>query len=249
MPKNLYGLIGKKLSHSFSQAYFRDKFKRENISDSDYLLFETEHPKTIFSLKKEYPSLRGLNVTIPHKETVIPFLDKLSPEVERIGAVNVIRFEQDGTLSGHNSDYEGFKLSLEEFLGNEVTNIKALVFGTGGASKAVDAVLEDLHINFLRVSRYEKRADLTYEKLHPALVQEYRLLINTTPLGMFPNTGTAPNLPYEELTNRHFAFDLVYNPAETLFMKKAAKCGASVLNGYKMLVLQAESAYRIWQNV
>lgn len=238
-----YGLIGKTLSHSFSKGYFTEKFRKEGIEGCQYELFELPAIADFKELLRSR-SLAGLNVTVPYKEEVIPFLDRLTPEAARIGAVNVIRFLPGGILEGANSDYFGFRRSLEHFLGEQ--RPAALVLGTGGASKAVAAALQDMGIAFRFVSRTASADVLAYSDLNADLLQEYPLLINTTPLGMYPHIQTCPDIPFQHLSNRHFVFDLVYNPEQTLLMKKAADAGAAVQNGLEMLYLQAEEAWRMW---
>jgi shikimate dehydrogenase len=240
----LYGLIGYPLTHSFSKKYFTEKFQKENIADTRYELFEMADAKEVLELVKAQPQLRGLNVTIPHKEAVLPLLDAIDPAAEAIGAVNVIRVK-DGKLTGYNSDYYGFLESLRRFLG-EATDVKALILGTGGAAKAVKAALHELTIPYKVVSRREENNQLTYTALNENILQEYRLIVNTSPLGMYPNTEACPDIPYQYLTSRHFLYDLVYNPEETLFMKKGQQQGAKVINGLEMLHLQAEKAWEIW---
>lgn len=244
-----YGLIGFPLTHSFSQRYFTEKFVREGIADSQYDLFELPDIAALTALM-ETPGLRGLNVTIPHKQAVLPFLDRLDSSAEKVGAVNVIKLNEDGSRVGYNSDYYGFRQSLQDWmrsLGQTTDDLQALVLGTGGASKAVVAALSDLQVPYRSVSRTKSAATVTYDEL-PHLVQAYRLLINCSPVGTYPHTNEAPTLPYEQLTDRHLLYDLVYNPAETLFMKRGAERGAATHNGLRMLELQAEKAWDIWQN-
>lgn len=243
---NLYGLIGKTLSHSFSKKYFTEKFERENIADSRYELFELPTIEDFPQLVASHPSLCGLNVTIPYKESIIPFLDELSTTAKRIGAVNVIAFSK-GKLIGHNSDYIGFKRSLESFIPPSRA-INALVLGTGGASKAVVVALEDLHIPYLIVSRTpQEQKIISYAQLSPEIMKAYQLIINTTPLGMYPNTETFPDIPYESITSQHYLYDLVYNPMETVFLKKGKEKNAKTMGGLEMLYFQAEEAWKIWQ--
>ncbi|QIP14034.1 shikimate dehydrogenase [Spirosoma aureum] len=244
-----YGLIGFPLTHSFSQRYFTEKFVREDIPDSRYDLFEMSDVSVALPDLLQTPGLRGLNVTIPHKQAVLPYLDRLDSSAEKVGAVNVIKLEADGTKTGFNSDYYGFKQSLTDWLaslGRTANGLQALVLGTGGASKAVMVALADLHIPYKSVSRKKTADNLTYDEL-PALIAAYRLIINCSPVGTYPNINEAPTLPYDQLTEQHLLYDLVYNPAETQFMKLGLERGASVMNGYQMLVLQAEKAWEIWQ--
>ena len=242
----LYGLIGYPLSHSFSKKYFTEKFNKENISNASYELFEIEKADLIRDIVQKNPNLEGLNVTIPHKETVIPYLDELDEPVKSIKAVNVIKVLPGNRLKGYNSDFHGFRQSLLNFIPAEFKGMKALVLGTGGASKAVKAALEDLSIPFKMVSRNAAEQALSYEQITEDVVKEYTLIINTTPLGMYPKTDSSPALPYQYINSSHYLFDLVYNPEETLFMKKGLEKGAKAKNGLEMLVLQAEKAWEIW---
>jgi shikimate dehydrogenase len=244
----LFGLIGYPLSHSFSKKYFTDKFQQENIEDAQYELFEIAQAGLIKDVLVQNPALQGLNVTIPHKEAIIEFLDELDKPVQSIGAVNVIKVLPNGELKGYNSDYHGFKNSLLSFIPKDYSSIKALVLGTGGASKAVKAALDDLQISYKMVSRTGSGSVLSYEDITEELVQEYKLIINTSPLGMYPHIDSAPVLPYSALSSSHFLFDLVYNPEETLFMSKGKAEGAKVKNGLEMLYLQAEKAWDIWNS-
>lgn len=245
---NVYGLIGYPLTHSFSRKYFTDKFGREGIANSRYDLFELPDVSALPALLQT-PGLCGLNVTIPHKQAVLPYLDRLDASAQKVGAVNVIKFEADGSRTGYNSDYYGFRQSLLDWFGalNVATNgLRALILGTGGASKAVAAVLTDLAIPFRLVSRTAAPNQLVYDQL-PEVIHTHRLVINTSPIGMYPHTDEAPNLPYAQLTDRHLLYDLVYNPAETLFMRHGQERGAATHNGLRMLELQAEKAWAIWQ--
>ena len=243
-----YGLIGFPLTHSFSQRYFTDKFAREGIADSQYDLFELPDIADLPALLQT-PNLRGLNVTIPHKQAVLPYLDRLDTSAEKVGAVNVVRLESDGSRTGFNSDYYGFRQSLQDWLTlleRTKEGLKALVLGTGGASKAVAAALTDLGIPYHYVSRSKTSNTLTYEEL-PDVIDQYGLLINCSPVGTYPHINEAPALPYDQLTDQHLLYDLVYNPAETLFMKQGHQRGAATHNGLRMLELQAEKAWEIWQ--
>lgn len=243
---NLFGLIGYPLGHSFSQRYFREKFSREGLEGYEYGLFPLETIQAFPELLRMYPNLRGLNVTIPYKESVMSLLDAIDESAQSIGAVNVIRI-QNGRTTGYNSDVVGFSQSLEQFLGPAQADIsKALVLGTGGAAKAVLYVLKKLNIESTLVSRDSAKADLTYAQIDESVLAQHRLIINTTPLGMAPNVETAPELPYSLLTNRHYLYDLVYNPLETKFMKLGLAQGAFVQNGLDMLYGQAERAWEIW---
>ncbi|MCX2738437.1 shikimate dehydrogenase family protein [Pontibacter anaerobius] len=239
-----FGLIGKKLGHSFSKKYFAEKFTRESIADAVYELYELPEVQELPKLLLQEPELVGLNVTVPYKEQVMPLLDELDEAAARIGAVNTIRISQ-GRTKGYNTDFVGFKQSLETFY-PELERGQALVLGTGGAAKAVWAALDALQIPYLRVSRNVAEGQLSYSQLTPEMVQKYNLIINTTPLGMYPQVQEAPELPYSSITARHYCYDLVYNPSQTLFLQKCAAKGAQTLNGLPMLHLQAEAAWSIW---
>jgi shikimate dehydrogenase len=243
----LFGLIGYPLTHSFSKKYFTQKFEKENITDCQYELFEIPEASQITDIIKNNADLNGLNVTIPHKEAVIPFINELDEPVKSIGAVNVIKVMPDKKLKGFNSDYHGFRQSLLNFLPENFQGIQALVLGTGGASKAVVAALNDLHIPCKLVSRTSSGSAISYEEASE-LCSDYKLIINTSPLGMYPKTDTCPDLPYNKFDSSYYLFDLVYNPEETLFMKKGLEQGANVRNGLEMLILQAEKAWEIWNS-
>jgi len=245
--KKRFGLIGFPLSHSFSKRYFTGKFEEEGLSDTHrYDLFEIEDISALPGIIAETEGLKGLNVTIPHKLNVLPYLSEIDPAAKRIGAVNVIRVEEDKRLKGYNSDYYGFRRSLEEFLdGNTPEN--ALVLGNGGAARAIRVALEDMGIPHKLVSRSAGDDRISYETAN-TLLKNHTLIINCTPLGTFPRTDTAPELDYTLLTPAHFLYDLVYNPEETLFMKKGQDRGARTRNGYSMLVYQAEKSWEIWNS-
>ncbi len=242
-----YGLIGYPLEHSFSQHYFTKKFKRENI-EARYLNFAISDIKEFPELLAHHPYLAGLNVTIPYKQQVIDFLDAVDSIANEIGAVNVIKIIREGekvSLKGYNSDVVGFVRSLAPLIKPE--HKKALILGTGGASKAVAHGLRQMGLLYRFVSRTPfNPSQVSYESLTPEIVSHYKLIINTTPLGMFPRNQTCPDIPYESITPQHLAYDLVYNPPSTLFMQKCASKGAVVKNGLEMLHLQAEAAWEIW---
>jgi shikimate dehydrogenase len=246
-----YGLIGYPLTHSFSKKYFSEKFIQESILESEYELYEMPTLEPLPSLLKKN-GLIGLNVTIPYKKEVLPFLDALDDEsAERIGAVNTIKIYSDGSTKGFNTDYYGFYQSLVSWIerhGDNCADLKALVLGNGGAAKAVMVALEDLKIEYLLVSRQESDQTITYDSLTPEIIQTHRLIINTTPLGTYPNVEVSPNIPYQFIGKSHYLYDLVYNPAETLFLKNGRSQGAATQNGLKMLELQAEKAWDIWNN-
>ena len=240
-----FGLIGRHLQHSFSPAYFAHKFKQEGILDCAYELFPLAQIEDFKTLLQKDLNLAGLNVTIPYKQAIIPFLDALSPQALQIGAVNTIQFIE-GKLIGHNTDVYGFQTSLEKILSAAQFHSKALILGTGGASKAVVYALHQLNIPYQYVSRTPNNDALSYEMLSPELMQDHLIIINTTPLGMSPNIETCPLLPYSSIGQAHVLFDLVYNPEQTLFMKKGVEQGAKTINGLEMLHLQAEKAWNIW---
>ncbi|TGE21837.1 shikimate dehydrogenase [Hymenobacter aquaticus] len=244
-----FGLIGLKLEHSFSQTYFSQKFETLGLPDHRYDLFELADIKELSGLMAQHPDLRGLNVTIPYKEQVWPYLDEVGASAARIGAVNVIEFTADGRRVGHNTDYIGFRESLRRFYPLRGAEAGALVLGTGGSSKAVEAALRELGIRYWLVSRNPMGHGLTYAELTPAVMAGHSLIINTTPLGTFPNMDQCPAIPYEHLTPQHYLYDLIYNPSETLFMAKGAEQGAQTKNGFEMLCLQAEAAWEIWNRI
>lgn len=240
-----FGLIGYPLSHSFSPAYFAQKFAKEGISGCSYDAFSIETIDKLPELLQNNRELEGLNVTIPYKKQVIPFLQESTDAVEKMGACNCIHIK-DGRLTGHNTDVVGFEESLKPKLGAE--HSKALILGTGGAAAAVEYVLEKMGISFLSVSRQrgENQNQITYADLTEELITDYKLIINTTPLGMYPAVDNCPDIPYHHLTPSHYLFDLIYNPQETLFLKKGAERGAVTKNGDDMLIIQAEESWKIW---
>ena len=246
-----FGLIGYPLSHSFSQKFFTEKFLQENIVNAKYDNFPIASIESFAGLWKENPNLEGLNVTIPYKKEVIPFLDHSSAVVQEIHACNCIR-KFNNELYGYNTDVIGFEKSLLPFLKPHHT--QALILGTGGASAAVQWVLQKLKIQFQIVSRNtntieantEMKASLSYDQLAASVIESHTLIINTSPLGMYPNTNEAPPIAYEGITAQHHLYDLVYNPIETLFMKNGLAKGATVQNGLAMLHIQAEESWAIW---
>ncbi|MCH5235737.1 MAG: shikimate dehydrogenase [Muribaculaceae bacterium] len=242
----MYGLIGKKIGHSFSANFFNNKFQQEGI-DNRYELFPLPSIDVFPTLLEENPDLEGLNVTIPYKQEVIKYLDSLSEDAIEIGAVNVIKFTKEGDityLTGYNSDSIGFRDSLIPLMRPEIK--KALVLGTGGASKAVTYVLKNLGLDVTLVSRTPKEGELGYDQLDKDIISDNLLIVNTTPLGMYPDVETFPPIPYQFLTDKHICYDVVYNPEETEFLKKAKEMGAAVKNGIEMLHLQAIAAWDIW---
>lgn len=239
-----YGLIGFPLGHSFSRGFFTEKFAREGI-DAEYVNFEIPDASMLLDVIRDNPELRGLNVTLPHKQAVIPLLDELSDEAKEIGAVNVIRV-RDGKLKGFNSDIIGFTESIKPLL--QPWHKKALILGTGGASRAIRVGLTRLGIEWTYVSRTSREGMLTYSDLTAEVMQQYMVIVNCSPVGMFPKTGEAPNIPYELLTPKHLLYDLVYNPEETLFMQKGRAQDAIVKNGLEMLHLQAIASWEFWHS-
>jgi len=241
-----YGLIGYPLGHSFSIGYFNEKFANEGI-DAEYINFEIPSIDELPEVLASNPELRGLNVTIPYKEKVISFLDSVSPEARAIGAVNVIRVSRKGSdvvLKGFNSDVIGFTKSIEPLL--EKCHKKALILGTGGASKAINYGLKALGLETVYVSRYERPGTIQYEKITDEVVHEYNVIVNCTPCGMYPHSDECPSLPYEAMDSHNILYDLIYNPDQTLFMKKGEERGAVVKNGLEMLLLQAFASWEFW---
>jgi shikimate dehydrogenase len=240
----IFGLIGRNINYSFSVAYFSDKFQKKNITDALYKNFDIPDVTYFLQILKKHKDLKGLNVTIPYKQEIIPYLDKLSRKAEEVGAVNTIKITKNGNLKGYNTDVYGFKKSLKPLL--KPHHKKALVLGTGGASKAVVYVLEKLGLAYKIVSRNPEKNQLSYADITQQVMQEYTVVINCTPLGTSPNIEQSPELNYNYFTDKHLAFDLIYNPAETTFLRKAKQQGASIQNGHQMLVYQAEKAWQIW---
>lgn len=238
-----FGLIGKTLKHSFSKNYFTEKFKESNILDCSYENFELSSINEFPSLFNTFPDIKGLNITIPYKEEIISFLDEKNDVVKETGACNCIKVN-NGKLYGFNTDVAGFSNSLQPKLKPQHT--KALILGSGGAAKAVQYALKQSGIYFKTVSRRKKDDGLGYEDIDQDVLSEYKLIINTTPLGMFPNVNECPSIPYQYITPQHFLFDLIYNPVKTKFLERGEMQGAQIANGYEMLVLQAEESWRIW---
>lgn len=256
-----YGIIGYPLSHSFSVGYFTEKFEKERLSDCEYVAFPIELISEFPEILKNNPDLCGLNVTHPHKIGVIYYLDKLDEAAKEIDAVNCIKVvnshpvadffsgELSSTqvrLEGYNTDAYGFEHSLKPLLHKR--HQKALILGNGGASRAVAYVLKKLHIDFQIVCRRARNKQLAFEDINSEILKEHLLIVNTTPLGTFPNVTECPNIPYEFLSDKHLVYDLVYNPAETEFLKRAKKQGATIKNGLEMLHIQAEKAWEIWNS-
>jgi len=242
----IFGLLGKNIEYSFSRGYFSKKFEKLNLQQYKYVNFDLQKIADFSSIiKKDSESIAGINVTIPYKQEVLQYLDLLDETAQEIGAVNTIKFQKNGQLKGYNSDVVGFEKSIVPLLKKHHT--KALILGTGGASKAVAFVLEKLKIDLYKVSRNPKRKDeISYSEMSEKLLKEHTIIINSSPLGTFPNIDQKPSIPYQFLTKKHLLFDLIYNPAETAFLIEGKKQGAQIKNGFEMLELQAEESWRIW---
>lgn len=242
-----YGLIGRTLAHSFSAKYFTEKFRCEGLEgEYSYDLFELPEIECVKQLIHDTPTLAGFNVTIPYKQQIIPYLDALDDEARAIGAVNCVKIA-DGHLTGYNTDIAGIRVSLDELLGSAPVDA-ALVLGTGGASQAVQYVLAQRDIPYSIVSRDAAKGNFTYEDLDSDIMGSHHLVINTSPVGMYPHADQAPQIPYAQLTPDHYLFDLVYNPEQTLFARQGAERGAHTLTGLRMLYAQAEAAWDIWNS-
>lgn len=240
-----FGLIGRNIDYSFSRTYFSEKFQKEKITNSSYENFDLDSVELFPSIIQNTSNLKGLNVTIPYKESIIPFLDKLNKTAKKIGAVNTIKISKKGKLVGYNTDAFGFKNALKPHL--KFQHKRALILGTGGASKAIAFSLKQLGIRYKFVSRKAtNKKHLTYNELSKEIIQKHKLIINCTPLGTFPNINEAPKIPYEYISEKHLLFDLIYNPIETTFLKLGKQQGAKTLNGLDMLIKQAEKAWKIW---
>lgn len=241
--KHSFGLVGKNISYSFSRGYFSAKFEKLKLPNCSYENFDLNDISEFKTLTRKYPSLMGMNVTIPYKEAVIPYLTELDASARAIGAVNTIRIEKSG-LKGYNTDAYGFQKSIEPFLKEH--HKKALILGTGGASKAIAYVLKELKIDFSFVSRTGKNKGYTYKQLNKQIIENHTLIINCSPVGTFPDIEAKPEIPYDFITNKHLLFDLIYNPKKTAFLSLGEERGAAILNGLNMLEWQAEKAWEIW---
>ncbi|MEN8186438.1 MAG: shikimate dehydrogenase [Bacteroidota bacterium] len=243
-----YGLVGKNISYSFSEGYFSKKFKELNLEECSYQNFDINSIKDFPKIISEnQDTLKGLNVTIPYKENVLSYLDELDADADEIGAVNTIKILKNNKLKGYNTDVYGFKNSLSPLLSGH--HKKALILGTGGASKAIAFVFDELQIEYLFVSRNPKNElTIKYDDLSKELLENYQIVVNCTPLGTFPNIENCPDIPYQFLSKSHLLFDLIYNPQETLFLKKGKEKGTAIKNGLEMLELQAEKAWEIWNS-
>lgn len=241
----LFGLLGKNISYSFSRGYFTEKFKDLNLDSHKYVNFDLQNIKDFSSIIEENEDLKGINVTIPYKEDVMSFLNKLDKTAKKIGAVNTIKFTKRGNLKGYNSDVVGFENSILPLLKKH--HKKALILGTGGASKAIAYALKRNNIKFKFVSRNpEGKKQISYKGLTKDIIQKHTVIINSTPLGTSPDIEKCPNIPYQYLTDNHILYDLIYNPAITTFLSKGKEKGAIIKNGLEMLQLQAEESWRIW---
>ncbi len=241
-----YGLIGYPLTHSFSQQYFTQKFFDLGIIDAEYFTFSIPAISDLNEIITTHPNLCGFNITIPYKKKVLPFLTHADKTVQELGACNCVHIK-NGELFGYNTDVIGFEKSLKPFL--KPHHQKALILGTGGAAAAVAYVLRKLNIEFQFVSREAGESNLSYEQLNDGIIHDHTLIVNTSPVGQYPNINDAPELPYQSLSTQHHLFDLIYNPNETSFLQKGKSKGATIQNGFEMLVLQAEASWDIWNNI
>jgi len=243
----LFGLLGKNIEYSFSRGYFSDKFQNLKLKKHKYVNFDLEDIKNFPLIIQQNENLKGFNVTIPYKEKVIPFLDKLDKTARKIGAVNTVKLTKRGNLKGFNSDVVGFEKSIMPLLKSH--HKKALILGTGGASKAIAYALKRNDIKYIFVSRNpEGRKEISYDKLNEDIIKKYAIIINSTPLGTSPNIEKCPDIPYQYISEKHILFDLIYNPAITTFLSKGKAKGATIKNGLEMLELQAEESWRIWHD-
>lgn len=239
-----FGLVGKNIQYSFSKMYFEEKFKTEGWTDHIYDNYDLDDISELKAILLQNPTIKGLNVTTPYKVDVIPILDKMSKKALEIGAVNTIRISKKGKLKGYNTDWIGFTKSISPLLMPHHQN--ALILGTGGASKAIAFALKKLGVKSKFVSREKSKNTLSYDDLDEAAFAKFTIVVNCSPVGTFPNSHESPHIPYQFFTDKHIAYDLIYNPEETTFLSNAKKNGATIKNGYSMLVFQAEEAWTIW---
>jgi shikimate dehydrogenase len=246
--EKVFGLVGGAVGHSFSKNYFDEKFFRDGLRDHHYELFALSNIQEIEKLIQDTKGLSGLNITIPYKEQVMQYLDAVDPQAKQIGAVNVVQIK-DGKLTGYNTDSDAFRETLEKWLPKE-HELKALILGTGGSSKAVQVALQNLNIPYQLVSREARKGVISYQDLEkdPSIIASSKLIINTTPLGMSPNTQAMPPISFDHIGDQHYLYDLIYNPARTMFLQKAEMKNANFKNGLEMLHVQAEKSWAIWNN-
>ena len=245
--RHRYGLVGKDISYSFSQGYFNDKFNKLKLTDYQYQNFDIDNIDKFPKIFSESENIKGLNVTIPYKEEVLSYLDEIDEEAAKIGAVNTIKILKNNKLKGFNTDVYGFEMSISKILKSH--HKKALILGTGGASKAIKFVFQKLNIEVLSVSRNPKNAnEISYKDLSESILSDYTVIVNCSPVGTHPNIKECPNIPYVFLSSKHLLFDLIYNPTQTLFLKKGLEKGSAICDGYQMLELQAEKAWEIWNS-
>lgn len=243
----LFGLLGKNISYSFSRGYFTKKFEKLNLKKYKYVNFDLQKIEDFSGIIEQHQDLKGINVTIPYKQDVIPFLDKLDKTAEEIGAVNTIKFTKRGNLKGYNSDVVGFENSIIPLLKEH--HKKALILGTGGASKAIAYAFKKNKISYKFVSRNPNgKKEVSYDRLTQKVMEKHTIIVNATPLGTFPDIEKYPNIPYQFITKNHILYDLIYNPEVTAFLSKGVENGAVIKNGFEMLELQAEESWRIWNN-
>ncbi len=244
---NKFGLVGKNISYSFSRKYFSKKFTKLELDNYSYVNFDIDTIKEFPDLIKNNPTLKGLNVTIPYKEKVIPYLDELSSEAKEIGAANTIKILKNKKLKGYNTDAYGFKESIEPLI--RKYHSKALILGTGGASKAVNFALKELEVSSMYISRFPKNEnEISYQEITEEIINNSKIIVNCTPLGTHPNIERYPDIPYNFLTDKHLLFDLIYNPSKSTFLRKGLEKKSTIINGLQMLELQAEKAWHIWND-
>ena len=244
LEKRKYGLIGKNINYSFSKKYFNDKFLKENITNCSYENYDLQSVKDFKKIIKDN-AIKGFNVTIPYKEEIMEFINKIDPIAKKIGAINTIKIHNKNIIEGYNTDYIGFVISLKNLISNQK---KALVLGTGGASKAIIFGLSSIGIESTIVSRNKRKGVISYSELNKKVIEENTIIINCTPLGTFPKTQECPKIPFEFLSSNHICYDLIYNPEKTKFLLESEKMGATIINGKKMLENQANESWKIWNS-
>jgi shikimate dehydrogenase len=244
LEKRKYGLIGKNINYSFSKKYFNDKFLKENITNCSYENYDLQSVKDFKKIIKDN-AIKGFNVTIPYKEEIMEFINKIDPIAKKIGAINTIKIHNKNIIEGYNTDYIGFVISLKNLITNQK---KALVLGTGGASKAIIFGLSSIGIESTIVSRNKRKGVISYSELNKKVIEENTIIINCTPLGTFPETQKCPKIPFEFLSSNHICYDLIYNPEKTKFLLESEKMGATIINGKKMLENQANESWKIWNS-